>query len=176
MIIKIIVFFHLFALIKFHRVKGFSPRDFCVLPEEYQKEARCKQFQCGTEFCSTTENKCKSFIGWTILLGQNVSYVKKTADLYPYFLLSIKVCVSSQYILLKSEVCENKKLCYERKQWSSRLMFRGPTVKVEKKCPCKSKYEYDCENGYCAVNKNACKIMLEDKKYKKIVKETKVCQ
>ena len=132
-------------------VNSFSPANYCVLPGSIQKAARCREYQCANEFCSTNENKCKAFIGWTALLDRNVSFLQKMVKMYPRFVLSIKECKSSQYVMLKSEVCHNKKICSVNKLWVSRLMFKAVALRLKKQCPCKDKYGYDCVNKYCAV-------------------------
>ena len=172
---KKMVFF-LFMLNAFNTSESLSPTNFCILPKDYLKEVRCKQFQCASEFCSTSENKCKAFIGWTALLYKNVSFIQKAINKYPDFVANIKGCASSQYVMMKSEVCHNKKVCYENKKWMSRLMFKGATVKRKKQCACKGKYKFDCENEYCGVDKKTCQVMFEDKMYPEIVINIKLCQ
>jgi len=177
MIIKKFIFF-LVTWITIKAADGFSPKDFCILPNRDQYEIRCKRFQCGLEFCSTNEKKCKALIGWTILVEKNVSYYHKTVEYYHYFLQSINPCETNQYISIKSEVCRNdKKICYKKIQWQSRLMFKGPIVRIEKKCPCKGLYEYDCRNSFCAVNKDSCEIIFNnDNIFKEIAKVINDCK
>jgi len=148
-------------------VNTFSPNDFCILPESHQKEVMCKQHQCEREFCSTDRSKCKTFIGWSIVLDKNLSSIQQTKELYTYFVLNIKECTKTQYISVKSDVCQKIKICYEKKRWTSRLMFKGVDVKVKKQCPCKGKQKHDCGNGYCASSEKICQIIFESNIHEK---------
>ena len=99
----------------------------------------------------------------------------KTLKTYHNFVMRIKECTNSQYVMMKSEMCQNKKLCDEKRQWVSRLMFKSVSVNTKKKCSCKGKHSYDCGNEYCAVDKNTCQIMFKEKMFPEIVKEIKPC-
>ena len=175
--IKRILFFLCFFTLTFSYVKSFSPRNFCIISEKYQKVAVCKHYNCENErICATDKDKCNTFIGWTILLDKNVSSVQKTVELYIDFVLNIKECTSTQFLMIKSEVCQKKKICYKKKKWTSRMMFKGVDVILKKKCPCKGKHEYDCGNEYCAVNKKTCRLVFESKILEKNLKEIKACK
>ena len=174
MIKRTLFFLYVLALTA-NYVNSFSPNNFCILPEEYRKVAVCKQYQCENEFCATDEKKCKTFIGWTILLDKNISSVQQTLELYTNFVLTIKECASTQYVMMKSDVCQNTKICYEKKKWTSRMMFKGVDVKLKKQCPCRGKHEYNCGNGYCAVNKKTCQLVFESIILEENVKEINIC-
>lgn len=109
------------------------------------------------------------------LLDKNISFIQKTAKKYPNFVANIRECTRRQYVMMNSEVCHNKKVCFENKQWFSRLMFKGVNVKIRKPCECKGKHSIDCDNEYCAVDKKTCQIMFRDQMYPAISIEIKPC-
>lgn len=173
--IKRIVFF-LFALTTtFSTLESLSQADYCVLPEIIHKEVKCKQHQCNPHLCSTDENKCKALKGWTYLLGKKEGVIMKTLVLYQKFVPNIKECVNSQYVTMKSEVCNNREACFENIKWKSRLMLKTISVKVRKQCKCTGKHGFDCGNDYCAVDQNTCQIMFEEETFKDIIREIKSC-
>ena len=168
--IKQVVIFFLAVL----TVDSFSPANYCTIPDKYYHEAKCKKFQCTDELCSTDENKCKALVGWTALLELKISFITKTLKSYSEFVLSIKNCTKNHYVMMKSLVCENKKVCYEYKKWTSWQMFKTINIRLRTTCPCRGKYSYDCGNNRCAIDKKTCQI-FKDETYKEFVKKIKSC-
>ena len=151
------------------------PENFCVLTSNVSNEAKCKYYQCSEQVCSTDKNKCETFIDWTTLLDSDTNIAKVTLKKYEVFVVNIKSCSSKQYVLMKNEACRNRKICFARKNWSSRLMLESVRLLEKKKCPCLGRHGYDCGNGYCSVNKFTCQELFRDGKYSNIIKNIKVC-
>ena len=170
--------YSILILIAFHVeiILALKPKEFCVFPSNMYQEARCKHHQCRQEICSTDKNKCDLLVDWTSLLDLKMSFVPESLKKYENFVIHIKNCSSKELVLMKNEACLNKKVCFERKSWSSRLMFEAITVFEKKKCPCKGKFGFDCRNSYCAVNKQTCQDLFAVNIYKDIIKEIKSCQ
>ena len=64
-----------------------------------------------------------------------------------------------------NDVCLNSKDCLKTTLWRiwSTLLIPG-------ECKCKGKHNYRCNNDYCALNKQACDGLNNQKSKKKIKK------
>lgn len=176
----------------------------CTLPVDVSfSEARCKQYQCAEQLCSTDENACKKFIDWTHLLDKKIQFLQKLVDAYYHYIESIHECSSGQYVMLKSVVCQNKNKCHRHNKvkWIPVSMpkrclcpfnygficennfcladKRQPTKKIiaiqVRGCQCHGKFQFNCRNGYCSVNKSACKLIFDDKRYTESILKVDAC-
>ena len=153
-------------------VNSLSPANFCFLPNNVYKEVKCKEYQCKPQFCSTDELKCQALQERIKSLDSMLVVIIIQQNFVPY----IRRCTSDQYALMKSQVCQNKHVCYEIETLPrSRLMFKRINVKLSKQCPCKGTYGYDCSNGYCALDRQTCQ-MFNNEMFKEIVKKIKTCE
>ena len=138
------------------------PRNLCFIPNDIFKQVKCRQHQCGTGICSTDEYKCKQFNDWIRLLDRHkpVDFARNTLLLFEQFVKSVRNCSSNQLVRLETEVCLNRRICYARKKWTSRLMFEGVDIVEVTRCACRGKYSVDCVNDYCARDTATCKRMF----------------
>lgn len=89
--------------------------------------------------------KCRSLQGQINSLSKiSIGFILKQIMLQEKFVPYIKQCTSNQYVMIKSEVWENKNICYEKKQWISWLMTNNYSLNTKKLCPCTGKFSYDC--------------------------------
>ena len=173
--------FYIFILIlvAINTVITMKPNEFCSLSDKLFKNVKCKNYQCSADICTVNQVKCEKFIEWTNLISKymNADFAKDCVVLYKRFISEIENCPDNKYILLRSELCKRKRICYEKKTWSSRLMFKGVNILEKKLCRCKGKHKFDCINGFCASSKEICDHMFGQyhHQYSHVLNQTRIC-
>lgn len=159
---------------------GLSPSDLCIKRADNcrnsfnRKQSNCElkcdgkiNFQCGLDICTRNGLSCKVFRDWTMLLAKlmNGNLVESKLKYYENFIHSINYCQTGEYIWLPSHICINKKKCFEKIKWHSRLMFKGFENQRSVECECKGKFHSKCGNnpGYCGINEKACQQIKQRK-------------
>ena len=171
------IYILIFILVAVNTVITMKPNEFCSLPDELFTQVKCKNYQCSADLCTVNQEKCEKFIEWTNLISKyiNADFARDYVVVYKLFVFEIKNCPANKYLLLRSELCQRKRICYEKKTWSSRLMFKSVDIFEKKLCRCNGKHKFDCLNGFCASSKEICDHMFEQYKYSQVLNQTRIC-
>jgi hypothetical protein len=173
------IYIFILSLLKMSTVTSMKPNDFCSLPDELYPQVKCKHHQCTSDICSVNKEKCEKFLEWSNLISRymNADFAKNSLIFYKEFVIEIKICSENKYVFLRTELCQNKRICYEKKKWSTRFMFKGVDILEKKLCSCKDKHEFDCSNGFCASSKEICKdiFITYRQQYSRVLNQTSIC-
>ena len=158
---------------------GLRPEKLCLITEKIYREVQCRQYQCDVDICAANGDICESFLAWKRITNAHkpVDYVYNNQQTYNQFIKSIRHCSKNQYVPLEREACLNKKMCTEKKKWTSRLMFKGVDIVEKKKCLCEGQYGFECHKDYCTLNKNTCERLFDQRKTDMhVIRKIKACR
>jgi hypothetical protein len=149
---------------------GIKVNDFCHKIEINGKKIECNDdfnLSCTKMTCSTNRYSCQSLKFFSGINNFNIyghdgyDYLKKKFDLFKN---QIKNCTHSlEYKWNPNDVCLNIKI-------SLQLDSLGIRLKKMKPDECDGKYNFKCNNFYCASDKRACDELKMAKNNSKINK------
>lgn len=150
-------FFHLIFLFLTNNTSCLKPEYFCQI----NKAEKCKFYQCAYDLCSMNKQSCDRFKEWITLLDKykKFNFIEIKLKTLQKFLTDIELCSDEDFEFDFKKVCFITKKCYERKIWSTRLMFKGVNyIKIEK-CICNGDFKTSCGKGYCAFDNKNCDLI-----------------
>ena len=146
----------------------FKATDFCKKSEIDGIEQECKSkysLSCADILCAKNRYSCQG-----IRLLHGIKSIQKTEEGYQFFQnnfeafmkLIVKCPKLPKYKWNPNDVCLNNKNCFPTSSWIiwSTLFKLG-------ECRCRGKYNYKCNSDYCALKKQACDSLKENKSNKK---------
>ena len=149
----------------------FKATDFCQRKEIKGKKSECHgnfQLSCDNNFCAKDQSNCKNFILFRTL--KNLYKYEKDfiifENKYKTFLGHIADCPQPKvYKWNSNDFCLNSKDCVTTfmKLWSFNQI-------KESECKCKGKHSFRCNTDYCALNKQTCDGLKNQKSKKEIKK------
>ena len=139
----------IFILVIIKIIECIKVTDFCHQISNDNKLITCHgkySFKCGHAICSVDIKACRSII---IFSTMTIAKEGLNQNKFKSFKNKIWNCTKQpKYKWSPNDVCLNSKNCMK-----SSFNKRLPLLK----CKCIGKYSYNCNNGYCASNKKACK-------------------
>ena len=145
--------------------------DFCEKLEIDGEEQKCNgkySLSCADILCAKDRYSCQS-----IRILHGIKNIQKNEKGYLFFqnnfeafMKFIRKCPKQpKYKWSPKDVCLNNKHCFQTSLW--RTLWSTPFKPDE--CKCRGKYNYRCNNAYCALDKQACDALKQDSNIKKCI-------
>ena len=165
---KMILIILIFAI---NLIECIKVTDFCYKIKINDKKQECQgnyTFNIADIVCAKDRYSSRSLrVFYSIRnIQRNKNDYIYLKNKYEIFMNQIKDCPQPpKYKWNLNDVCLNSKDCLKTTLWRiwSTLLIPG-------ECKCKGKHNYRCNNDYCALNKQACDGLNNQKSKKKIKK------
>ncbi len=154
---KIIV---ILLLIQFVTNKSINFKDYCFDSNGCSKEYH---YRCSENLCSKNKLSCQGLKLWRLIIDRFQS--ENAFRTLEKFFQSIKECPKWN----TNDVCLNNAVCTQYSLPSKKLWSTGKvSIKIQSRCKCPVKYNYICDEKYCAIDEGAClKLNTNRKNIKK---------